>query len=385
MLAMATRRNKDQLQHGRMSIIPCFSALVLALLLAMQAHAQGQVSFQYFYDELGQLTKVVDSTGTVIEYVYDKVGNILEIKRSTTSGLAIFNFTPSRGPVTTKVTIQGQGFSANPPDNTVRFNGTSAQVLSATATTLVVIVPIGATTGPISVQVGVNTATSSQDFTVTNAPVITAVLPAIVFPGVTIPNFRVEGINLTGSTFSILPLAIPPLVMVEPVAIDPSGASATVKMTISANARDPFFLLATNLEGSSDTTSSPSNTVTILNQSPTADPDLDGLSNLNELVNKTDPFDPDSDNDGFSDGNEVEGGSDPLNPNSHPFDPNRPPGDTGGLPLSLVNTAIPRPPSPVNDAVGLPFSIANPVSPSPPSATNEADGLPFSVQNQTTP
>jgi trimeric autotransporter adhesin len=127
---------------------------------------QQTTTFQYFYDETGQLTRVVDSTGVVIEYVYDAVGNMLEIRRSTASGLAIFNVTPSRGPVTTKVTIQGQGFSTNPTDNIVRFNGTPAQVLSATTTTLVVTVPLGTTTGKITVQVGTNTTTSSQDFTV---------------------------------------------------------------------------------------------------------------------------------------------------------------------------------------------------------------------------
>lgn len=375
---------------SRCNLLLWFPTLLLALVLAMQAHAQGQVSFQYFYDELGQLVKVVDSTGTVIEYVYDKVGNILEIKRSTTAGLAIFNFTPSRGPVTTKVTIQGQGFSTNLLDNTVRFNGTSAEVLSATATTLVVVVPIGATTGPISVQVGANTATSSQDFAVTNAPVITAVLPAIVFPGVTIPNFRVEGINLTSSTFSILPLAIPPLVTVELVSIDPSGASATVKMTISANARDPFFLLATNLEGSSDTTPSPSNTVTILNQSPTADPDLDGLSNLNESVNKTDPFDPDTGNDGFSDGNEVESNSNPLDPTSHPFDPGqRPPGDAIGSVFSIKNITDPGQgqPIPPGDAIGPVFSVKNTTDPGAgqPVPAGDAISPVFSIKNEATP
>ena len=66
--------------------------------MARAQHARtvtvGPITFQYFYDELGQLVKVVDSTGNVVEYVYDEVGNLLEIKRSTVSGLAIFNFTP---------------------------------------------------------------------------------------------------------------------------------------------------------------------------------------------------------------------------------------------------------------------------------------------------
>jgi YD repeat-containing protein len=376
---------------SRYTLTSLVSTLLLALALVTQVHAQGQVSFQYFYDELGQLVKVVDLTGVVIEYVYDKVGNILEIKRtSVPPGPVIFNFTPSRGPVTTKVTIQGQGFSTNQLDNTVRFNGTSAEVLSATATTLVVTVPTGATTGKISVQVGANTAMSGQDFTVTNAPVITDVLPAIAFPGVTIPNFLVKGINLTGSTFSVLPLSVPPLITVEPVSIDPSGASATVRITISANARDPFFLFATNIDGSSDSNPSSSNTVTILNQSPIADPDHDGLSNLDELVHKTDPFDSDTDNDGFSDGNEVEGNSNPLDPTSHPFDPEqRPPGDAISPVFSVKNITDPGQglPVPPGDAISPVFSIKNTTNPGAGQPVPPGDAISpvFSIKNEATP
>jgi len=36
------------------------------------------ITFQYFYDDLNQLVKVVDSMGVVIQYVYDPVGNILQ-------------------------------------------------------------------------------------------------------------------------------------------------------------------------------------------------------------------------------------------------------------------------------------------------------------------
>ena len=70
-----------------------FMHKILTVLLAVTvtAPALAQESFQYIYDDNGQLTKAIDSTGTVIEYVYDQVGNILEIKRSTVSGLAIFN------------------------------------------------------------------------------------------------------------------------------------------------------------------------------------------------------------------------------------------------------------------------------------------------------
>src|SRR6266852_166996 len=76
--------------------------------LAVVLHAQTNTTFHYFYDDLGQLSKAVDSTGTVIEYVYDPVGNILQIKRSSVapSMLAVFNFTPQRGAAGQTVTIQ---------------------------------------------------------------------------------------------------------------------------------------------------------------------------------------------------------------------------------------------------------------------------------------
>ncbi|NCG17494.1 MAG: hypothetical protein GWP91_00575, partial [Rhodobacterales bacterium] len=46
-----------------------------------------------------------------------------------------------------------------------------------------------------------------------------------------------------------------------------------------------------------------------------ADSDLDGLSNVGELLNNTDPFNPDSDGDGINDSAEAIAGSDPNDPN----------------------------------------------------------------------
>src|SRR5207244_12376800 len=104
-------------------------SLTVTLTLSVgQLRAQQPGAIQYFYDDLGRLIKVIDPSGNVAEYVYDAVGNILEIKRSTIAGLALLNFTPSRGPVGSQVTLQGQGFSATPSQNTVTFNGIVAAV-----------------------------------------------------------------------------------------------------------------------------------------------------------------------------------------------------------------------------------------------------------------
>ncbi len=48
--------------------------------------------------------------------------------------------------------------------------------------------------------------------------------------------------------------------------------------------------------------------------SPNDDPDHDGLSNQQEVIWGSDPFNPDSDSDGFKDGEEVKSGHNPLVP-----------------------------------------------------------------------
>src|SRR2546425_5279340 len=73
---------------------------LLTLGAAVPSFTQVPITFQYFYDDTGQLMKVVDSTGVVVDYVYDAVGNMLEVKRSSLAnpgGLQIFSFTPQQG------------------------------------------------------------------------------------------------------------------------------------------------------------------------------------------------------------------------------------------------------------------------------------------------
>jgi gliding motility-associated-like protein len=87
--------------------------------------------------------------------------------------LTIISFTPISGPVNTTVTITGTNFSTTPANNTVKFNGTTSVVTASTATSITTTVPVGATTGPISVTVGTGTGVSATNFTVTASPVIT--------------------------------------------------------------------------------------------------------------------------------------------------------------------------------------------------------------------
>lgn len=80
---------------------------------------------------------------------------------------SVTGFSPSTGPVGSTVTITGTNFSTQLTDNVVSFNGKQAFVTAATPTQLTVIVPGGATTGPISVTVTCGTPVSSSTFTVT--------------------------------------------------------------------------------------------------------------------------------------------------------------------------------------------------------------------------
>ncbi|WP_420322699.1 IPT/TIG domain-containing protein [Flagellimonas sp.] len=130
----------------------------------------------------------------------------------------ISSFSPSEGEVGTEVTITGTNFSTTASENTVKFNGTEATVSNATATSLTVTVPDGATTGKISVAVGENTATSADDFTVLE-------------PMVSITSFSpTEGevgtqVTITGENFSTT--ASENMVHFNGVAATVSNATAT--------------------------------------------------------------------------------------------------------------------------------------------------------------
>lgn len=87
----------------------------------------------------------------------------------------ITSFTPASGPVGTTVTITGNNFLPSPAQNTVYFGATKATVLSASATSLTVQVPAGATYEPITVTTNQVTAYSTIPFVVTfqEAPAFT--------------------------------------------------------------------------------------------------------------------------------------------------------------------------------------------------------------------
>ncbi len=83
----------------------------------------------------------------------------------------ITSFTPISGPIGTTVVVAGTNFDPVAASNTVRFNGVTATTPSAaSATSLTVTVPVGATTGPIFVTTLAGTGSSNTNFTVTCTP-----------------------------------------------------------------------------------------------------------------------------------------------------------------------------------------------------------------------
>jgi hypothetical protein len=164
-----------------------------------------------------------NSVGNVATITLDNIryANFLD----TSGGAAtIASFSPASGPVGTLVTINGSGFGTNP---VVAFNGTPATFTSASDTQIVVPVPVGATTGKITV----GTATSVTDFTVTvpGAPTLLLSTGSINNLNTTmgvpslITNYTVTGSDL-GST-NVLVTPSTPLIEIGTNGADFSGSA----------------------------------------------------------------------------------------------------------------------------------------------------------------
>jgi YD repeat-containing protein len=295
-----------------------WAVALLQVAVPIGLRGQSPATLQASYDDSGRLTNVVDPGGNVTTYTYDAIGNMLSITQSTLSSptaLAIFNFTPQQGVVGSTITIQGQSFSPTASADTVQVGGITASVVSATTTTLTVTVPSGAATGQIKVTVGGATATTAGNFTVLQVPSITSISFTSVLQGATVSNFQVSGFNLTGATFSFAPAFVPPAITIPPssVNITPGGTSATMTLTVAANAVGSLTLVATN---PSQASSSPlplaSDTLAVISSNLSADTDGDGLTNIYEAAIGTNPLISSTANDGIPDGWAVFFGLNPL-------------------------------------------------------------------------
>ncbi len=105
------------------------------------------------------------STGKITVRVDGQVATSIE-DFVIVSTVTLSSFSPATGSAGTIVTLTGTNFSTTAANNAVKFNGTTATVSAATATSLTVTVPDGASTGKITVQVGNQVASSANDFVV---------------------------------------------------------------------------------------------------------------------------------------------------------------------------------------------------------------------------
>lgn len=114
-----------------------------------------------------QFVKALNSTSTVLDSYSQAIFLLPPPPIPTITTLA-----PDNGPVGTSVIITGTNFVAG---STVSFNGTAATgVVINSATQITVPVPVGATTGPVTVTTTNGTATSSINFRVLPTVVITS-------------------------------------------------------------------------------------------------------------------------------------------------------------------------------------------------------------------
>jgi YD repeat-containing protein len=363
--------------------------LIAGFLTLTPLLAQTPTALQCYYDDNGQLYRVLDPSGNLTEYVYDPVGNILQIKSSTlvVNSLAILNVTPSRISPGSTVTITGQNFGSNASAVSVTIGGVAATVVSATANSLTVLVPANAAGGVVSVTVGgVTVSWSGTAALAPPAPAILSLSSKAALAGTAIANFTVTGANLTGASFAVAPAFL----VIGAVSINPGGTSATMSLTIPANAMGYFTIVAANPNGTSNplpiTGFLPSmtafNTISIPGSNPNADPDSDGLTNAQEIALGTDPLNPDTDGDGFSDGLEVLLGTNPLDPNSKPSIIQASSGTASSNAFSIQNSISPLSfvgPS-AHEADSVAFSLLNGITPSN-TGPFEADSLVFSLIN----
>jgi hypothetical protein len=119
----------------------------------------------------------------------------LVIESLSTAAPSITSFTPGDGPVGTEVAITGNNFLGT---TAVTFNGVPATNITVESnTTLLVLVPNGATTGRIKITNASGNGSHAQDFVVTTAPVITAFTPTEGAPGTEV---TITGNHFTGTT-----------------------------------------------------------------------------------------------------------------------------------------------------------------------------------------
>ena len=159
----------------------------------------------------------------------------------------ISSFTPVAGPPGTTVTISGTGFiPGSTVFNSVLFNGANAVITAATATSLTVTVPAGATTGPVTVSNGSVAVTSASNFTVAIPPTISGFTPEEGLPGTTVTitgtNFSTtpanNGVSFNGTPATVTASTAISITTTVPAGATTGGISVTVNSLTATSATD---------------------------------------------------------------------------------------------------------------------------------------------------
>ena len=130
--------------------------------------------FAGIIDEISIYSRALSSNEIAAIYNAGSAGKCSSAPVS--GGPAIFNFSPTSGAAGAIVTIFGTNFSATVENNRVCFGALPATVLAATPTSLTVIVPARAVTGPLTVTVNGATAYAETFFLVTFSNVASTVV-----------------------------------------------------------------------------------------------------------------------------------------------------------------------------------------------------------------
>jgi RHS repeat-associated protein len=227
LLRSARRRpSARRVVAGAMTLI--IGVVTSIVVTGSQAQATGGCgAIGYAYDAAGRLSGVSDQTGHVAHYTYDAVGNTTGVTGDGTPALWAQSFSPARGGPGAQVSITGGCFGPNPGDQQVLFGGGIAGAITLASTNrLVATVPAGATTGPITVVRGSDTAVTQASFTITATvgPVVTGVSPTTAVAG--------DTVTLTGSGFDSDPLN-------NVVAVNQTRAQVTAATSTSLTIRVP--------------------------------------------------------------------------------------------------------------------------------------------------
>lgn len=163
-----------------------------------ESQASGSSNLEYIYDDAGKLVATKEQGIIKNIYNYDLTGNLLSITSPQVSTPAIIDFSPRTGPPGTQVVVRGINFGSVSGQITVSFNNTNAPVVSVSDTNIITTVPLGATTGQISVSTASGTATSGSPFIVGSdtgnlVPTVTGFAPLIGHSG--------DLVTITGSNF----------------------------------------------------------------------------------------------------------------------------------------------------------------------------------------